>query len=54
MAIVMTETRKRIEVDASIMEIIGPMMFFAKASDGVWIPMCDLAQYEAGNRHFLN
>jgi hypothetical protein len=50
MAIVMTAARQRVAVDAAIMAMIGPIMLYAQASDGVWVPRCDLAQYEAGRR----
>jgi hypothetical protein len=50
MAAVMTATRERVEVDAEIMATIGPILLYAQASDGVWVPRCDLAQYEAGRR----
>jgi hypothetical protein len=50
MATAMTATRERVQVDAAIMAMIGPILLYAQASDGVWVPQCDLAQYEAGRR----
>ena len=50
MATAMTATRERVQVDAAIMAMIGPIMLYTEASDGVWVPKCDLAQYEAGRR----
>jgi hypothetical protein len=50
MAQVMTATREQVQVDAAIMVMIGPILLYAQASDGVWVPKCDLAQYEAGHR----
>jgi hypothetical protein len=53
-ATAMTATRERVEVDASTMAIIGQILLYAQASDGVWVPKCDLAQYEAGRRHWAS
>jgi hypothetical protein len=50
MATALTATRERVQVDSAIMATIGPIMLYAQASDGVWVPKCDLAQYEAGRR----
>jgi hypothetical protein len=50
MTTTMTATRERVQVDAAIMATIGPILLYAQASDGVWVPKCDLAQYEAGRR----
>jgi hypothetical protein len=49
-ATAMTATRERVQVDAAIMAMIGPILLYTQASDGVWVPKCDLAQYEAGRR----
>jgi hypothetical protein len=50
MAIVMTATRQRIEIDANFMAEFGSLLHYQQACDGVWVPVCDLAQYEAGRR----
>jgi translation initiation factor IF-1 len=50
MAIAMTATRDMVDVDAEVMEIIAAAMFYVQASDGVWVPSCDIVQYESKRR----
>jgi hypothetical protein len=38
------------EVDAKFMADYAEVLMFARAKDGVYVPSCDLAQYEAGKR----
>lgn len=52
MAIVMTFDRRKVAVDSAWIEAHATLLYYAKASDGVWVPTCDLKQYEAGNRPF--
>ncbi len=54
MAIVMLSDRTMAKVSQSWMEQNAEWMLYAKASDGVWVPTCDLVQYEAGRRPFAN
>jgi len=50
MATVMTAMRTKVKVDATWMQENGRLLNFTQACDGVWVPICDLAQYEAGKR----
>jgi hypothetical protein len=52
MVIVMTVLRKRVYIQRSFMELQGKILGWVVASDGVWVPRCDLKQYESGNRPF--
>lgn len=52
MAIVMTADRVRVTIDATWMHANASLFGYVVASDGVWVPQCDLAQYEAGRRPF--
>jgi hypothetical protein len=51
-AVVMTSERKRILVDAVWMVANAANLYYRQARDGVWVPSCDLFQYEAGRRPF--
>jgi hypothetical protein len=51
-ATVMTWNRQRVEVDANWMIDNASMLHYVQAFDGVWVPACDLIQYEAGRRHW--
>ena len=46
----MTWDRRLIEIDAAWMQDNATHFFYVQASDGVWVPKCDLLQYEAGGR----
>lgn len=37
-----------ISVDLSLLLSVCP--WYVRASDGLWVPKCDLLQYEAGQR----
>jgi hypothetical protein len=52
MATVMTANRVRVAIDAAWMQANASLLFYTQASDGVWVPRCDLVQYEAGRRPF--
>ena len=52
MATVMTWDRSKVLVDSAWMQANASLLFYVLASDGVWVPRCDLAQYEAGRRPF--
>ena len=52
MAIVMLSDRTMAKISQSWMEQNAECLLYAKASDGVWVPTCDLVQYEAGRRPF--
>ena len=52
MATVMTVDRVRVAIDATWMRDNASFFGYVVASDGVWVPRCDLAQYEAGRRPF--
>jgi hypothetical protein len=52
MVIVMTTCRKKIQIQKYVMELHGEFFGWVEASDGVWVPRCDLEQYESGNRPF--
>lgn len=54
MATVMTFDRKKIMINAEWMQANATLLRYAKASDGIWVPICDLQQYEIGNRPFRN
>jgi carbon storage regulator CsrA len=47
---VMRMDRSMCEVDAKFMADYAEVLMFARAKDGVYVPSCDLAQYEAGKR----
>jgi carbon storage regulator len=47
---VMRMDRTMCEVDAKFMADYAEVLMFARAKDGVYVPSCDLAQYEAGKR----
>jgi hypothetical protein len=49
---VMTTDRKRLQMPRVFMELHGQLLGWVEASDGVWVPSCDLVQYEADNRQF--
>ena len=44
----MTADRRIIACTAADLLALAP--WYVRASDGVYVPRCDLAQYEAGNR----
>lgn len=50
MVTVMRPNRTTCEVEERFMLEYGAMLFFTRASDGVWVPTADLQQYEAGAR----
>ncbi len=50
--IVMTTCRKKVHIQKYVMELNGELLGWVVASDGVWVPRCDLKQYESGNRPF--
>ena len=52
MATVMTANRTKVEINASWMRANASLFGYVVASDGVWVPKCDLVQYEAGRRPF--
>lgn len=52
MATVMTWNRKRVLIDAVWMKQFAATLCYTQASDGVWVPKCDLVQYEARRRQF--
>ena len=52
MATVMTWNRLKVMIDATWMQANASLFGYAVASDGVWVPRCDLVQYEAGRRPF--
>lgn len=54
MATVMTSDRKMVLVDLVWLEANARFFGLVRASDGVWLPACDLQQYESGKRVFLN
>jgi carbon storage regulator CsrA len=47
---VMRSDRTLALVEADFMQKSGAMLFYTLASDGVYVPTCDLSQYEAGKR----
>ena len=47
---VMRADRSMCEVPSDFMEKHGENLFYAKADNGVWVPKCDLGQYNAGTR----
>jgi len=47
---VMRMDRSMCEVDAKFMADYAEVLMYARAKDGVYVPSCDLAQYEAGKR----
>ena len=47
---VMRMDRTMCEVDAKFMADYAEVLMFARAKDGVYVPSCDLAHYEAGKR----
>jgi hypothetical protein len=52
MAKLMRDDRTECEIPDEFLENFAWLMGWAKASDGVWVPECDLQQYELGNRPF--
>lgn len=44
----MTPCRKIIEVELALLQAIAP--YYVQAADGVYVPSCDIAQYERGCR----
>lgn len=54
MAKVMTSDRRIIEIDAVWMQDNATYFFYVQATDGVWVPQCDVVQYEAGRRPVNN
>ena len=52
MATVMTWNRKRVFIDSAWMQQFAATLYYTQASDGVWVPECDMAQYETGRRQF--
>ena len=52
MATVMTADRVRVMIDSTWMKANASLFGYVVASDGAWVPRCDLAQYEAGRRPF--
>lgn len=51
-ATVMTPDRRKVMIDSSWMQSNASLMYYTQATDGVWVPICDLKQYESGNRPF--
>ncbi len=49
-ATVMTANRVRIQISLEWIQKNAKLFGFVQAKDGIWLPACDLAQYEAGNR----
>jgi hypothetical protein len=47
---VMTPDRRIVEVNSAWMQDSATLLDYVQAKDGVWVPKCDLAQYEAGDR----
>jgi hypothetical protein len=54
MATVMTVDRRKVMIDSSWMKANASLMYYTQATDGVWVPICDLKQYESGNRPFAS
>ena len=52
MDMLMTFDRLLVMIDSDWIEANATLLHYAKASDGVWVPTCDLKQYESGNRPF--
>lgn len=52
MATVMTPDRRKVFIDSAWMQANATLLFYVQASDGVWVPICDVKQYESGNRPF--
>ena len=52
MATAMTADRKKVLIDDQWMQANAALLGYEQASDGVWVPTCDLKQYEAGRRPF--
>ena len=52
MATVMTADRNKVSIDSQWMQSNATLLGYAQARDGVWVPTCDLKQYEAGRRRF--
>jgi hypothetical protein len=50
MARVMRADRTICEVDSQFMAGFCEWLQYAQASDGTWVPRCDLEQYERGER----
>lgn len=42
--------RTVVEVSSEFMRNYASRFHYVKATDGVWVPRCDLQQYEAGQR----
>lgn len=51
-ATIMTHARTKAFIDRDWMEANAELIDYVQASDGVWVPKCDLVQYEAGKRPF--
>ncbi len=49
-ATLMLSTRERAQVNLEWMRNNAKTFCYVQAKDGVWVPSCDLVQYEAGNR----
>ena len=47
---VMTPYRKIVNVPAEVFEHIKACFHLVQAKDGLWLPSCDLVQYELGRR----
>lgn len=52
MVTVMTFDRRKVLIDSAWMQSNATLLHYTQASDGVWVPSCDLKQYESGNRPF--
>ena len=51
-AVVMTYARSKVFIDRDWMEANAELIDYVQASDGIWVPKCDLVQYESGKRKF--
>jgi hypothetical protein len=51
-ATIMTADRVRGSVPLDFIQQYAELLGFVEASDGVWLPSCDLEQYESGRRPF--
>jgi hypothetical protein len=49
-AIAMTADRLLVEIDHDWIETNANNLGYTQAADGVWVPTCDIHQYERGDR----
>jgi hypothetical protein len=54
MATVMTWNRRKVMIDSAWMTANAHLLHYTQAADGVWVPVGDLRQYEAGNRPWID